>query len=64
MMIIFCRWYDVGMYDVSFRIGGFNGFICSECEFIYGVNNGFKIVIDFCGNLFFMYGEIFLNYWF
>lgn len=37
--------------------------IRSEREFTHGANNGLKIAIDFCGNLFLTYGEILLNYW-
>lgn len=57
-MTIFCRWHDAGTYDASSRTGGPNGSIRSEREFTHGANNGLKIAIDFCGNLFLTYGKI------
>lgn len=47
------RWHDAGTYDAKSKTGGPNGSIRNEEEFSHGANNGLKIALDFCGNIFF-----------
>lgn len=51
--LCFCaRWHDAGTYDAKSKTGGPNGSIRNEEEFTHGANNGLKIALDFCGNIF------------
>lgn len=52
LVYICCRWHDAGTYDVNTKTGGPNGSIRFEEEYSHGSNNGLKIAIDFCGNIY------------
>lgn len=46
------RWHDAGTYDVKTKTGGPDGSIRNEQEYTHSANNGLKIAIDLCGEIF------------